>query len=210
MLIVLFANEMAINSVIGVAFLLALLLCILQVEAEEERKLKLRKFEKIKEDADSFESAVQISEPDAEGRVTVNGTLKQKVTLNNDWKVSRLKSCSFPTSINIFLLQVNLTVYRTDDPGQEYTKHKDPPPLGVCQLMSTYYKNFFYDSLKNYSNAPDPNTCPLPPENYQMTNYPIDTSAFKKHMQPGYYRIIGELLSDGNVKLAYLSELQVE
>lgn len=92
MLIVLFANEMAINSVIGVAFLLALLLCILQVEAEEERKLKLRKFEKIKEDADSFESAVQISEPDAEGRVTVSGTLKQKVTLNNDWKVSRWKS----------------------------------------------------------------------------------------------------------------------
>lgn len=86
---------MEVHSVRGRAFLLALLLCILQVDAEEERKLKLRKFEKIKEDADSFESAVQISEPDAEGHVTVSGTLKQKVTLNNDWKVSQEKHLLF-------------------------------------------------------------------------------------------------------------------
>lgn len=108
------------------------------------------------------------------------------------------------------MLQVNITVFRADEPDKALALYKQLPPLGVCQLMSTYYKNYFYDTLKNYSNAPDPDTCPLPPENYQMTDYPIDASSLKKRLQPGYYRIVGELLNNGNVKLAYLSELLVE
>lgn len=92
MIIVSFPNEMPTNSVQrikGVALLLGLLIAIIQVEAEEERKITLRKFEKIKEDAEDFESAVKLGERDAEGRITVSGSLKQKVALNNDWKVSR-------------------------------------------------------------------------------------------------------------------------
>lgn len=101
-------------------------------------------------------------------------------------------------------------MHRADEPGQELALHKQLPPLGVCQLMSTYYKNFFYDTLKNYSNAPHPDTCPLPPDNYQMNDYPMDTTSLKNRLQPGYYRIVGQLLHEGNVELAYLSELLVE
>lgn len=73
----------------GVALLMGLLLAFIQVEADEERKITLRKFEKVKENAEKFESAVQLGKRDAEGRITVSGSLKQKVALNNDWKVSR-------------------------------------------------------------------------------------------------------------------------
>ncbi|ALC46227.1 CheA87a [Drosophila busckii] len=170
---------------------LLLVLCLAAVRCEDEKTLKLRKLEKIKEDDKDFQSSVQLSEPDAEGHIKLSGELKQHVTLDNDWKV-------------------NLTAYRADSADGEYKLFKAMPPMGVCQLLSSYYKNFFYEKLKDYSNAPHPDTCPLTPTDYYLKDYPLDSSMIKKMLQPGYYRVTGQLLKDDQNQLEYLAEVQVE
>ncbi|KAM8706842.1 hypothetical protein ACLKA7_011010 [Drosophila subpalustris] len=170
---------------------LVLLVSTHQVKGEEERKLKLRNLEKVTEDSKDFQSSVRVSEPDAEGHVKISGELKHQVTLDNEWKV-------------------NITVYRTDSLDKEYIKFKELPLMGTCQLMATYYKNLFYEKLKEYSNAPHPDNCPLSPQDYYLKDYPIDSSKFQKFLIPGYYRMIGQLVKDHETKLEYLAELQVE
>ncbi|XP_034486936.1 uncharacterized protein LOC117791326 [Drosophila innubila] len=168
-----------------------LLVSTFQVKGGEEHKLKLRSLQKIKEDSEDFQSSVQLSEPDAEGHVTISGDLKQHVTLDNEWKV-------------------NLTVYRTDSLDEEYVKFKELPLMGTCQLMSSYYKNFFYEKLKDYSNAPHPDNCPLSPQDYYLKDYPLDSSKFKKFLTPGYYRVTIKMLKENEVKLEYVADLLEE
>lgn len=105
---------------------------------------------------------------------------------------------------------MNISVSRTDSLDEEYTKFKELPLMGTCELMSSYYKNFLYEKLKDYSNAPHPDNCPLSPQDYYLKDYPLDSSKFKKFLTPGYYRVVGKLLKDHEVKLEYLAELQVE
>lgn len=74
-------------------FCLLLLAGSLEVKGEEDRKVKLRNLQKIKEDEKDFESNVQLSEPDAEGHMKISGDFKHHVTLDNDWKVSHTSIC---------------------------------------------------------------------------------------------------------------------
>lgn len=172
-------------------FCLVLFAGTLQVNGEEERKVKLRNLQKIKEDEKDFKSNVQLSEPDAEGHMKISGDFKHHVTLDNEWKV-------------------NITVYRTESLDKEYVKFKELPLMGTCELMASYYKNFFYEKLKDYSNAPHPDSCPLPPQDYYVKDYPLDASKFKKFLVPGYYRVIAKILKDNEVKMEYMTDLQVE
>ncbi|XP_060646727.1 uncharacterized protein LOC132784864 [Drosophila nasuta] len=167
-----------------------LLLTVILVAAEEDAKITLLKFEKVMEDDVDFESHVEMIKQD-DGTAIINGEFKQHVSLDNDWKI-------------------NITLYHAHKPDEEYKKSPERLHTGVCEFMSTYYKRFFYEKLKNYSNAPHPDTCPLPPEHYHLKDYPYETPKIKKMMRNGYYRMFGRLQKEDHVKIEYLVEFLVE
>lgn len=82
--------------------------------------------------------------------------------------------------------------------------------LGVCDAMKTYYKDFFYEKLKKYSNAPRPEKCPLPADDYHLDDYPLDVKIIKKLLSPGYYQIVCKLRKGDDVKLEYRAEIEME
>lgn len=89
--------------------------------------------------------------------------------------------------------------------------------------MKTVYKKYFYDKIKDYSNMPHYETCPLPKvyikphlnnicfiwlmsslfapqEKYWIKDYPFDADKFKGIAKPGYYRVEVYLLQGGVAK----------
>lgn len=69
---------------------LLLLTSFVLVRAESGRIVKLRNFKKVHEDENSFQSSVQLGEPDDEGHIKLSGEMTTHVTLDNDWKVSQI------------------------------------------------------------------------------------------------------------------------
>ena len=63
------------------------------------------------------------------------------------------KFSSFPQS--------DVTVFRSDDGESEYTQFLKLPKVGICSFMKTIYKKYFYEKIKDYSNLPHYDTCPL-------------------------------------------------
>ncbi|EDV92947.1 uncharacterized protein LOC6564379 [Drosophila grimshawi] len=182
----------AYNIYLGVALSVVLLSAsVIQVQGGDERVLKLRKFEKIQQDEKAIQSSLSISEPDAEDHRTISGELKTLLTIDNEWKV-------------------NITVLRKDSSEKDYSMFKDVPIMGACELMDTYYRRFFYDTLKDYSNAPHPDNCPLAPTELQIKDYPLNASMLKKLLTPGFYLLNGQVLKDDEIKIMYMAELQVE
>uniref|UniRef100_A0A1A9X1L9 Uncharacterized protein n=1 Tax=Glossina brevipalpis TaxID=37001 RepID=A0A1A9X1L9_9MUSC len=106
--------------------------------------------------------------------VLVNGQMEQLVDLDNNYK-----SVIF--------------IYHADEPEGEYKKIMTLPKKGICELMQKQYKNYFYESLKEHANAPDPDACPIVKETYIVKDYPLDSSKIQKFLRPGYYRIEGFL-----------------
>lgn len=87
--------------------------------------------------------------------------------------------------------------------------HKDYPVMGVCDLMGSLYKNFLYAKIKDYSNAPDPSSCPLAPQNFYLKDYTLHATELEKYFPTGFYKIYGELLKDKEVKLGYMMEIVI-
>ncbi|XP_022221908.2 uncharacterized protein LOC111073742 [Drosophila obscura] len=160
------------------------------IQAEANHTLKLHSLEKVHEDGGDLESVVSIAK-DEENLVRISGELKQHVTIDNDWQI-------------LFL------IYRAQDPKGEFKEVVDLPRIGVCDAMKIYYKDFLYEKLKEHSNAPEPDTCPLPPEHYHLKDYPLDVHWLKMLMDPGYYRVESQLLKEDHIKLAYRAFIQVE
>lgn len=58
-------------------------------------------------------------------------------------------------------LKAQVTVFRSDTVDGEYTEFMKFPKVGACAFMKTIYKKYFYSSMKDCSNLPSPDTCPL-------------------------------------------------
>lgn len=54
-----------------------------------------------------------------------------------------------------------MTVYRSDTADGQYSEYMKFPKIGVCAFMKTIYKKYFHASMKDCSNLPSPDTCPL-------------------------------------------------
>jgi len=113
--------------------------------------------------------------------------------------------------ISIDLSQIDVEVNRSEDRVGEYKSVFYVAKTGVCNFMKTYYKEFFYDRLKEYSNAPDPSTCPLPEgAHYHLDDYPLDVKMLKSLLKPGHYRIEFKAMLDHLFyPLIYKAELEV-
>ncbi|KAH8243710.1 hypothetical protein KR032_009619 [Drosophila birchii] len=181
---------MASSSFRHLVVVAVILLSINPNEVQGSRKLRLYKLEKNIEKTEDLHCRLRIAESE-ENWLKVSGELKQHVSINNDWKI-------------------HLTVLRAPGSDEEFEEVLDLPEVGVCDFMRTYYKEFFYEQLKEYSNAPHPKTCPLPPDHYRMEDFPLDVHLLKKLLLPGYYRIVSRLLHDDHIRLEYMAELEIK
>ncbi|XP_017004999.2 uncharacterized protein CheA87a [Drosophila takahashii] len=155
----------------------------------QARTLRISKLEKLTQEEEFLHSRLRIAEFE-ENVLKVSGELNLHHRLGKDWmiefKVSR-STDGDESYERILLIEVNL-----------------------CDFMNTYYKDFFYERIKDYSNAPRPGTCPLPKEHYRLQDYPLDVRVLKKLMTPGNYRIKYKLKNDDSVILAYRAEVEIE
>lgn len=92
----------------------------------------------------------------------------------------------------------------------EYKKVIGLANLGACNVMANQYKKYFYDTLKNYANAPDPDTCPVTKDIYVIKDYPLDSSKFQKYLRPGFYKTIATLFHKDEEVLQYIVEGHTE
>ncbi|XP_017084368.2 uncharacterized protein LOC108116828 [Drosophila eugracilis] len=151
-------------------------------------KLKISQFEKRIEDTDYVDSLVTIAEAET-NVLDVSGQLKLHHHVDNDWTIEFI-------------------VLRADESDGEYDNILKIE-LPVCDFMESYYK-IFYEKIKDYSNAPEPGTCPLPKGKYRLRDYPLNVHLLKKFMAPGHYRIKYKLNKDDSPKLYYRMEMEID
>ncbi|XP_016959728.1 uncharacterized protein LOC108031039 [Drosophila biarmipes] len=171
--------------------LVTILLAIQIFGVRAEKHIKIGRIEKVKENDRFLESNLSIAE-DADNVLKVNGDLK----LNYEWD-------------DHFELEVY--VNRSDEHGGDYEMAYYGAKIGVCKFLKTYYKDFFYDRIKDYSNAPDPDTCPLPEgSHFHLVDYPLDVKLLKSLLKPGHYRIEFKAMLDHLMyPIIYEGELEV-
>lgn len=73
----------------------------------------------------------------------------------------------------------------------------------MCMFLKTIYKKYFYDKIKDFSNLPHYDTCPLNPEKYFVKDYPFDADNFKQMLKPGFYRVEVFLLQNSDAKTGF-------
>lgn len=76
--------------------------------------------------------------------------------------------------------------------------------------MANQYKKYFYETLKNHANAPEPDKCPVTQETYVVKDYPLDSTKFEKYLRPGFYRIVTSLMHADEEVLQYTVEGHTE
>ncbi|XP_017111508.1 uncharacterized protein LOC108135327 [Drosophila elegans] len=170
--------------------LLGAILLAINLFGVQARKLKIHKLEKGIEETEYLHSLLRIAEF-KENVLQVSGELKLYSPMDNSWTI-------------------RFRVYRAPEEDGEYEKIWDLNEMHVCDIMKSYYKDFFYEQLKEYSNAPHPSTCPVPPDHYILEDYPLDVHLLKKIMTPGYYRTNFKLSKGHVAVLSYTAELEIE
>lgn len=103
-----------------------------------------------------------------------------------------------------------MEIFHSNEKDGEYKKVIGVANLGVCSVMADQYKKYFYETLKNHANAPDPDVCPVTQETYIIKDYPLDYSKFQKYLRPGFYKFISALIHKEEEVLQYTVESHTE
>lgn len=202
-------NKLLINMTSKISAILVIFLLILKnsiyLRAEDDKppyKVVLDKLVKEQEAEHIVKTDLTFDKVGDE--VLVNGQMEQLVDLDNNYKVcKKLKVKTELLFFKLFFLQSLIVVHHADEPDGEYKKIMTLPKKGICELMQKQYKNYFYESLKEHANAPDPDACPIVKETYIIKDYPLDSSKIQKFLRPGYYRIEGSLYHNDQEVLKY-------
>ncbi|EDX13082.1 uncharacterized protein LOC6728230 [Drosophila simulans] len=168
---------------------LAIILLTSNIGVQAKRTIRIQKLEKVTEDTSFLRSRLRIAESE-ENELKVSGHLELKHRLDNDWMVI-------------------LKVLRSPDGEGDYEKVLTFE-MQLCDFMKSYYKDIFYERIKEYSNAPHPSSCPLPKERYVLEDYPFNVKLLKKLMSPGFYRIKYTLKNEESKILSYVLEMELE
>ncbi|KAM7361379.1 uncharacterized protein ACRADG_011570 [Cochliomyia hominivorax] len=159
-------------------------------EEKKKFKLVLDKLDKVNDAEHILKTDITFDKVD-ENEVKINGQIEQCVDLDDEYKI-------------------NMDVLHASEKDGEYKKVLAFTNLGVCNVMANQYKKYFYESLKNYANAPDPDKCPVTKETYIVKDYPLDSSKFHKYLRPGLYKFIGTLMHEEAEILQYIVEGHTE
>lgn len=63
------------------------------------------------------------------------------------------------------------------------------PKKAFCDFMGSTYKSHLFDSIKEHSNLPHPEDCPVKPNKFQITNWIFNPGKYRAMARVGLYRI---------------------
>lgn len=127
----------------------------------------------------------------SETAFSVSGYITQLVTLDNGYK-----------------LQFKLSRAPLDSPDQYEVMLGLEKPL--CEYMASIYKLYLYESLKDISNFPHYDQCPLEPTEYWFKDYSFDGDEYKSFLKDGHYKIEMYLIKGDEMVAGGLSKMRVE
>ncbi|XP_043653341.1 uncharacterized protein LOC122620102 [Drosophila teissieri] len=179
------------SSLCSVSYLAVLAIIVLasNIGVQAKRTIRIHKLEKVAQDTTYLRSRLRIAESEI-NELKIDGSLDLIHSLNNDWTV-------------VF------KVLRSPDGDANFEKVLTLE-IQLCDFMKSYYKDIFYERIKDYSNAPHPSKCPLPKEHYVLQDYPLNVKVLKKLMSPGFYRIKYTLKNEETKILSYVLEMELE
>lgn len=89
----------------------------------------------------------------------------------------------------LYSWQVSLKIIWSEKENDPDPLVIDLPNMGVCDNMEDLYKALFYNTIKDYANAPDPDECPVPKNTYVIKDYPYDMEFLSNFLSLGYYSL---------------------
>ncbi|XP_061389697.1 uncharacterized protein LOC133324887 [Musca vetustissima] len=181
-----------IHILLGIWLLQALVVPPIQADGEKKKlKIVLDKLEKIIDAEHLVKTDLRFEKAEGDDEVKVNGVVEQLVDFDDNYKVT-------------------FDISHSEEQDGEYKTVMKTPEKGVCEVMQSHYKKFFYDSLKEHCNAPDPDVCPVTKEKYEIMDYPIDSSKFQNYLRPGFYHVVATVIHNEEEVLQYRVESHTE
>ncbi|KXJ82920.1 hypothetical protein RP20_CCG010572 [Aedes albopictus] len=175
---------------IGRAFLLAALIGLVLAEDDPNYEVHFDGMEMI-DGSDSYFNYNYTMDKKSETAFTVSGFITQLVLLDNTYK-ARFRLSRAPLD--------NPELY------EEMLGLEKP----LCEYMSSIYKMYFYETLKDISNFPHYDKCPLDPAEYWFKDYSFDADEYKAFMRDGHYKIEMYLVKGEDSVAGGLSKMRVE
>ncbi|XP_058445166.1 uncharacterized protein LOC131426429 [Malaya genurostris] len=112
----------------------------------------------------------------------ISGNIRQLVPLDDDYEVSMILS--------------RADLAGTDPPLYETMMSLQKP---VCKFMNTIYRKYFYDELKDVSNFPHFETCPLLPTDYWIRGYTFEGQDYSMVLREGRFKLEWSLIKDDEI-----------
>ncbi|XP_058812950.1 uncharacterized protein LOC131677245 [Topomyia yanbarensis] len=109
----------------------------------------------------------------------MSGNIRQLVQLGDDYGVT---------------LTLSRSDLADDPPVYEEMMNINKP---VCDYMKTIYRMYFYDGLKDVSNFPHYETCPLVPAEYWFKDYIFEGEDFAVFLREGRFKLECYLTKEG-------------
>ncbi|XP_058979114.1 uncharacterized protein LOC131802711 [Musca domestica] len=173
-------------------WLLQVFVAPIQADGEKKKlKIVLDKLEKEIDAEHLVKTELKFEKAEGDDEVKINGVVDQLVDFDDNYKIT-------------------FDISHSDEQDGEYKTVLSTPQKGICEVMQTHYKKFFYESLKEHCNAPDPDVCPVTKEKYEVKDYPLDSSKFQNYLRPGFYRVVATVLHNEEEVLKYRVESHTE
>ncbi|XP_058444517.1 uncharacterized protein LOC131426093 [Malaya genurostris] len=129
----------------------------------------------------------------SELRFEASGNIRQLVPLDDSYEVS------------MRLSRADLT---TDDPPMYDNIMNIQKP--VCKFMKTTYRRYFYGELKDISNLPHYDSCPLSPTDYWVRQYTFEGQDYSEFLREGRFKLECYLIKDDEIVAGVIGESTVK
>lgn len=128
----------------------------------------------------------------SETAFTVSGFISQLVQLDNGYGI-----------------QMKLSRANLDSPEPLEYEELIGLEKPVCEYLTSVYRMYFYDQLKDISNFPHYETCPLEPNDYWFKDYSFDGEEYKAFMRDGHFKMEAYLTKGEEVIAGVVSKMRV-
>ncbi|XP_055526968.1 uncharacterized protein LOC129719600 [Wyeomyia smithii] len=124
-----------------------------------------------------------------------------------NYTLDKLSEMSFKISGNIRQLVIADNRYEISMKlsRAELSDAADPPAYEelievtkpLCEFLKSIYRMYFYEDLKDISNFPHYDTCPLPVADYWFKDYAFEGESYQAFMSDGRYKLECYLMQEG-------------